>query len=362
MTKIAVLTPCIVPGDAVSNDVVGMYQAFSELGHNVRIFANTIGISEPTVHHVSGIRDFLRDSRSLFIYHFSVGWDEGLDLLMNLPCRKVVKYHNVTPPEFFEGINEDYANVCREGRRQLHNVAQTACDLFLFDSVYNMNEFISNGTDRARCVVVPPFHHIDRLSLLDADLNILNSYRDAKTNIIVVGRLAPNKGHLSLIEAFASYHYLYNKESRLFIVGKEDPRLSAYTDSLRRMIGSFRLGHSVVFTGGVTDSGLKAYYLLSHVFMITSEHEGFCVPLVEALSMKIPVVAYGTSAIPGTAGKAAIVWETPDPYLFAASVNRVVSDSSLSAGLGEIGWRHYREHFSNRKIGTLFLKSLRALL
>ncbi|MCA1557891.1 MAG: glycosyltransferase family 4 protein, partial [Acidobacteria bacterium] len=171
-----------------------------------------------------------------------------------------------------------------------------------------------------------------------------------------------NKGHAALIEAFALYHHQYNQESRLFIVGKEDRRLSSYSAHLRERVRRLSLQDAVVFTGEVTDQELKAYYLLSNLFMIASEHEGFCVPLVEAMAMKLPVVAYGSSAIPQTAGGAGLVWQERDPRLLAESANFLIKDEALLAAMGLMGLRRYEQHFTNEKIEAEFLKALSRLV
>jgi glycosyltransferase involved in cell wall biosynthesis len=141
----------------------------------------------------------------------------------------------------------------------------------------------------------------------------------------------------------------------LLIVGKEDDRLGAYSEMVRRTIDDLHLNDSVIITGEVSSFALKAYFLSSHVFLTASEHEGFCVPLIEAMSMKMPVVAYGSSAIPDTVGKSGIVWEKVDPYLFAASLNAIATDTSLRYGLGNMGWERYHSLFTNEKIARYFL-------
>jgi glycosyltransferase involved in cell wall biosynthesis len=224
-----------------------------------------------------------------------------------------------------------------------------------------MRELVSYGAAPAKSLALAPFHHIDRLSELDADLSVLDAYRDGLANVLMVGRVAPNKGHEALIEAFSIYHRYYNNRSRLLIVGKEDTRLDSYGARLRELVAGHELKESVVFTGEVTDHALKAYYLISHVFMIMSEHEGFCVPLVEAMAMKLPVVAYGSSAIPFTVGKAGLVWNEADPQLFAESLDFLIRDEALSSSLGLMGWRRYERLFTNEKIETQFLKALDGL-
>ncbi|WGV25484.1 glycosyltransferase family 4 protein [Halotia branconii] len=359
MINIAILTPCIVEGDAVSNDVVGMYNCLKKHGYNVQIFADNWHASNTNnIKYFSQVKSFIKQKKDILIYHYSVGWDIALEIINEINCVKVVKYHNVTPPEFFDGINADYANVCRSGRKQLKLIADIYGALYLSDSEYNANELYLMGVAKDNSWVIPPFHHIDDLQYIDADTSILDEYIDGKVNILMVGRLAPNKGHSTLIDAFDVYHKNYNNDSRLIIVGKHDERLSIYTKSLYEKVNYLGLQESVVFTGGVSTTTLKAYYLTANIFMITSEHEGFCVPLVESMAMKVPIVAYGSTAIPYTVGKAGLVWEQPDPYFMAGSIDCIASKESISTTLGEMGWRRYQEIFTNEQIESKFIKAI----
>ncbi|HEX8845853.1 MAG TPA: glycosyltransferase family 4 protein [Pyrinomonadaceae bacterium] len=362
MSRIAILTPSITTGDAVSNDVVGMYDVLRERGHEVRIYAEGWTFDKPKVWPAPRIANYLQSPSDLLIYHYSRGWDFGLNLLRELRCRTAVKYHNITPPEFLVRFSKDFARMCLEGRNQIIHVAGAGCDLYMSASDYNERELLREGVPRSRSVVVPPFHHVDRLHSLEPDPKVLKAYADGKTNILMVGRLAPNKGHPALIQAFAAYHHDYNPESRLFIVGKEETRLAAYNNLLREMARVLKVEGAVVFAGEVSDSELKAYYEASHVFMITSEHEGFCVPLVEAMAMAMPIVAYGSSAIPGTIDGAGLVWEEPDPYLLAESVNTVVKGKGVAASLMKMGLRRYEQNFTNEKIRARFLSAVQQLL
>ena len=108
-----------------------------------------------------------------------------------------------------------------------------------------------------------------------------------------------------------------------------------------------------------TEAELKAYYERASVFVLASEHEGFCVPVVEAMALQVPIVAYGTTAVPHTVGDAGLVWEEPDPFLLAQSIDAVVRDVDVRRQLTERGWRRYQEHFTNRRIGREFLDMLR---
>jgi glycosyltransferase involved in cell wall biosynthesis len=362
MTRIAILTPLVVDGDAVSHDVVGMYQALVKAGYEAQIFAEKWEISTPKIKHTKKINSFINTNSDILIYHYSVGWIDGLTLLHDLNCRKVIKYHNVTPPVFYEGINSDYVSVCRAGREQIKSIVDLDCDLYLSDSEYNAQELHSQGVSQAKCFVLPPFHHIERLQYIDADMSILDKYQDGKTNVLMVGRLAPNKGHLALIDAFNIYYRHYNNNSRLLIAGKADERLKLYNSLLYKRASSLNLKDAVVFTGEISYEALKAYYLVSQIFMITSQHEGFCVPLVEAMAMKLPIVAYGSSAVPQTVGKTGLVWEELNPHLLAGSVDHIVRNDFVSASLGEMGWRRYKDTFANGQIEARFMEVLENLV
>src|SRR6185312_16592384 len=105
---------------------------------------------------------------------------------------------------------------------------------------------------------------------------------------------------------------------------------------------------------------LKAYYARASVFVCASEHEGFCVPVVEAMALKVPIVAYGTTAVPHTVGDAGLIWDEPDPFLLAQSIDTVVRDAAVRRQLTERGWRRYRNLFANERIERDFLHALRS--
>ena len=357
MPRIALLTPTLLIADAISNDVYGMQAVLRSRGHDVRLFANE-SPSTVDVFPLAKIKSFLKGPDDILIYHYSMGWDIGLELLRQLPCRTVLKYHNITPPEFFAGISIDYETVCRQGREQVKDIATANCDLYLADSQYNAEELIREGADRSKCFVVPPFHHIDKLAQLAPDTSVLDQYVNRTLNILMVGRVAPNKGHGALIETLAVYNHQYQGNARLLIVGKEAPQLATYSQWLRQLMTSKGLNGSVIFAGGVSDEQLKAYYLAADFFMLTSEHEGFCVPLVEAMAMKVPIIAYASSAIPATIGEAGLVWQDRNPYLLAETIDYLNRNESVSAALGFMGRRRYEHVFSTGRIAQDFIGAL----
>lgn len=362
MTRVALLTPSITTGDAVSNDILGMHAALSKRGYDVQIFADASSISGHQIRPSNKLNPFLNASEALLIYHYSTGWDQGLAILRSCRCKKVIKYHNVTPPEFFTRFSEAHVLMAHGGRKQLIEIARARCDLYLSDSRYNMSELVASGANEKINSVVPPFHHIDRLNSVQPDLKVLETYGDGKTNILMVGRLVPNKSHTELLEAFANYYHHYNSKSRLVIVGKHDRAFKSYYNLLLKMVQCLKLESAVVFTQAVTDAALKAYYLAAHVFLITSKHEGFCVPLVEAMAMKVPIVAYSSTAIPDTAGKGALVWPDRDPRLAAESIHTIINDPKVGESLGQMGWQRYQQLFTNAQIEQQLMATVGPLL
>jgi glycosyltransferase involved in cell wall biosynthesis len=362
MSRIAILSLAISPGDAVGNDALEMQRVLSGRGHTVALFSSHWVRPSEHTRDIAELTDFLADDpQALLIYHHAIGWTAGLDLLRRTTCRRVVKYHNVTPGRFFAGFPGDAVRICQLGREQLRDLARTDCDLYLSDSPYNQSELIDAGVPAECCTVVPPFHHIDRLDKLTADPDVLRSLNDGRTNLLFVGRRVPNKGHRFLLDAFAVYREHYDRESRLFLVGREDRALISYSNLLREQASRTGVLESVLFIDGVTDGELKAYYERAAVFVLASEHEGFCVPLVEAMALEVPIVAYGTTAVPHTVGDSGLVWDEPDPFVLAQSIDAVVRDAQVRRTLTERGRRRYQRLFANPRIEHDFLHALRPL-
>ncbi len=358
MTRAAILTSHVSTGSAVSSDVLGMRSALEKGGTDARVYAESSDLHEPKTWPLSEIEDFLKDRDDILIYHHSIGWNPALGLLQGLKCKTVIKYHNITPPSFFSGISAWHEESCRTGREQLQAIVDAGCDLYLSDSDYNQQELLAAGANELRCFVVPPFHEIDRLQSLDADLGTLDQYRDGRAIVLSVSRVAPHKGHADLIEAFAGYHHYHNQNSRLLIVGREEEAFAAHSQRLREMVPFLLLEDAVAFTGEISDAALRACYLLASVFVSPSKHEGFCLPLVEAMAAKVPIISYDSAAIPETVGAAGIVLQDRGAELMAESINLLIKDEAMNVQMGIAGRRRYERHFATSSIETKFLRAL----
>src|SRR5690349_7956563 len=173
MTRIAILSPSLTTADAVSNDVMGEFDVLAGQGHEVRLFCETHSLNHPQLFDVAHIAKSLKHSDDILIYHLSRGWSPGLELMRQLHCRRVIRYHNITPAEFFVRFSRTDQEICEAGRRELVELVAAECDLFLSASAFSMRELIAIGAGVSRSFVVPPFHHIDRLSKIAADARTL---------------------------------------------------------------------------------------------------------------------------------------------------------------------------------------------
>ena len=362
MTRLAILTPTLTPADAVSNDVLTMRRVLSERGHEVRIFAENSSLAGERIEAPPAALSYLRSNNDVLIYHHSIGCTSGVETLRKASCRKIIKYHNVTPPEFFVSISEQHRRLCESGRTQLKDIVAARPDLYLAASAFNQSDLIAAGSEEHKTFVVPPFNQADDLRAGEADLELLDSYRDDSVNLLMVGGVRPNKGHADLIEAFATYYYHFNGQARLFIVGAGNKAFEPYAAALKRLIEEWSIDSRIVFTGEVSNEALKSYYLLADALLMTSEHEGFCVPLVEAMAMKVPIVAYASTAIPETAEDAALIWDERDPYLMAQSIDFLQANEAERMALVYRGSRRYDENFSNYAIEKQFFDTITCVL
>ncbi|MGH9222177.1 MAG: glycosyltransferase family 4 protein, partial [Vicinamibacterales bacterium] len=236
----------------------------------------------------------------------------------------VLIYHNITPPEFFVDINKELVRLCFRGRRELA-LYKTRCDLALGDSEYNRQELEALGFSPTGVLdVIPDFDHLCG----PANYALAGAFDDDWVNVLFVGRVIPNKKFEDIIRAFHAYKTFFNPHSRLLLVGAHSG-FERYVSMLHRFIA--RLGaREVHLVGHVSNEELTAYYELADIFVCASEHEGFCVPLVESFHMGVPVVAYAATAVPSTMDGAGILYTNKDPMFMAALINALVDDRQLA--------------------------------
>jgi glycosyltransferase involved in cell wall biosynthesis len=355
-----VLAPDIIPGDAIAQDALGMFRALEASGARVYLYAQNFAPRyAESCRHVSRYRAGPhRRPDDVLIYHHGVGWDVGLEIYATTRNRRVLKYHNVTPARYFQEYNDHHFQSCAQGSEQTRAIACIPAEHWLGDSAYNLGELLKLAAGPGRVEVVPPFHDLAGLKGVDADVATLRRYRDGSRNLLFVGRVMPHKGHVDLIKTLAYYRRYLQPRSRLLIVGEIDPRLERYHSQLLDLIRREGLEGAVVFTGKLNRAQLKACYLAADAFLCVSQHEGFCVPLVEAMSFRLPCVASDTTAVAETLGPNAVVWKQCDHAVLAESLHQCLEDPELGDFIVEQQLARYERLFSLPAIARRFMKAL----
>jgi glycosyltransferase involved in cell wall biosynthesis len=309
-------------GDAIGHEVLGIQRALRAAGFDSEIIVETADprLEDLTVDDRDIVEEIAADD--LLIHHFSLG-SRASRTAFALPCRMALIYHNITPPEYFLGVHDQLVRQCYHGRRELL-AYRSRVDIALGDSEFNRQELESLGfAPTAVLPVVPDFSHLDATP----DPRVFTAYDDAWTNILFVGRIVPNKRPDQLIRVFHAYKTRYNPRARLILAGAYGG-FDTYLAQLHDLAA--RLGVAdVQLLGQVTDEALTALYDVADVFLCASEHEGFCVPIIEAFYKRVPVLAYAATAVPATMDGGGLLYHTQDPAHVAALVNAVVTDAAL---------------------------------
>ena len=309
-------------GDAIGNEVLGIQRALVGAGYDSRIYVQT---ADPRVENLTeDYRDLIEDSHPerILIHHFSLG-SRASRVAFALPDRMMLVYHNITPPHYFADGNVALLQQCWDGRRELQAWAPR-CDLAVGDSAFNQAELDALGFPSTGVLpVVPDFSHLD----VPPDRSLAGQFDDDGTNILFVGRLIPNKKIEDLIRTFAVFRRRYDPRARLLVVGSHSG-FAEYHASLATLVRDMRLS-GVQLLDHVTNEQLTALYDVADLFLSASEHEGFCVPLMEAFWKRIPVVAFAATAVPATMDGGGVLYDRKDPRHVASIINAILSDPAL---------------------------------
>ena len=320
------LNSTLVFGDAITNHTLEMDKVLRKWGFDTQIFAETID-SKNLPSGIKLDKDYkkcMRSKEDLLIYHYSI-YCENINLYKNSHNLKIFTYHNITPQEYFLGYNDNLWQICKRGREELKNLK--ACNLSIGVSEYNRLELIENGFKGETSDVLPIFLHYNDYDSVELNENLYKKFDNGFVNILFVGRIAPNKKIEDLIKTFYFYKKI-NPKSRLFIVGAKF--FNYYDKELTDFVKALRLD-DVYFTDKVSLSDLKTYYELADIFLCMSEHEGFCVPLIESMYFKIPIIAYNSTAIPYTLEKSGLLINKKIYPEIAELLNLIVEDEKLKS-------------------------------
>ena len=313
-------------GDAIGHEVLGIQRALAAAGFDSSIFVET---ADPRLEDLTlDYRDMIGKiaPEDLLIHHFSIG-SRASRTAYALPGRMVLVYHNITPPEYFLGVHKDLVKLCFRGRREL-TAYIPRCELALGDSEYNRHELEELGFPHTGVLpVVPDFTHLDVVP----DCTLASGFDDEWANVMFVGRVIPNKKFEDVIRAFHVYRTRHNPRSRLLLVGSYSgfERYLALLTGLVAKLGT----PDVHFLGHVSNEELSALYDVADLFLCASEHEGFCVPLIEAFYKRVPVLAYAATAVPTTMDGGGVLYDTKDPAEIAKLMDAILTDRAIEAAI-----------------------------
>ncbi len=345
-------------GDAISGEALLIQRLFTELRIESKIYC--LHAHEKVQAYATNWRDFPTAEVSsedvaprAIILHHSLGSPLN-DLYTTLHgYKRVMLYHNLTPERWFRGYNGRVVADLLRGREELPHLLRDS-DIVLADSEFNRDELLQIS---ARDIQVLPLIPDPSRWHEPANPGIANILRaHGGKNILHVGRLAPNKCVEDIIKSFYFYHHKINRKSRLWLIGS-DTDTEVYSFELRRLVNELRLKDSVTFVGAAADSELRAFFENADLYISMSEHEGFCLPLLEAMHFGIPIIAFNSSAVPETLGEAGVLVSEKSPARIGELIELLLSDGALRRNAIDAG----RERLRHATLSK-FLKLLERLI
>jgi len=338
VTAIHQFVPTFAPRDAIGTHTLHVQRILRGMGLESEIYAE--GIVSRRDRRARPYRTYARaratSDRRWLLYQLSTG-SAVAEFVQARPEPKLVNYHNVTTAELFAPWEPHVAVECREGRRQLRELAPS---VELGVAVSSFNETELKGAGYRRTAVAPVLVDLDAADVEPDPATVARLARAGDgggADWLFVGRVAPHKCQHDVVRAFAAYRRLYDPAARLHLVGGAGSH--AYVTMLQRYVAALGLGDAVELAGSVPSPVLVAHFRAADVFVCLSEHEGFCVPVIEAMRLAVPVVAYAAAAVPETVAGAGVLLDAKDPVTVAAAVHRVLGDAGLRRALLEAGKR-----------------------
>lgn len=346
--RILQMLPTLAYGDAIGNDTLALQDTLKSAGYETEIYAEAID-AKLGKNIAKQTEDYKYKDDDILLYHLSTGSDLNYKIT-EYPCRRIIMYHNVTPPHFFRGYSPMSEKACADGLRAVKYLAGKT-NLCLVDSAYNGKDLKDMGY-RCPIEVLPILIAFDDYKK-EPDSKIIHRYDDDWVNIVFTGRVVPNKCPQDIIAAFYYYKKYIQPKSRLFLVGRYDWS-NLYKEQLEKYVRKLELD-DVYFTGHVRFDEILAYYYIADVFVCMSEHEGFCVPLVEAMFFDVPIIAFDSSAIGDTLGGSGLLLQDKSPQVVAEAINMVIENKKLREQILE-GQRERLKDFEHEKIKKRFLE------
>jgi len=356
VTRIDQVIPTLASRDAIGGHVMQLRDLLRSRGYASDIFyGNASSDRFDEGFPITRIGDPSSAGRVL-LYQLSIG-SGAADIFRDRPERKFVNYHNITPADLVEAWIPAVGEEVRWGRAQLRDLAKVT-EFAIADSVYNEMELRDAGYPSTTTVplLIDPE---DFTGSPDPALaaRLARARADGGADLLFVGKVSPHKGQHDLVKALAAYRRLYDPKARLHIVGSAISE--EYQQAVERFIDELDLTDAVDWAGSITHEELIAYYDGCDVFLCLSNHEGFCVPLLESMYHRLPIVGWRCTAVPETVAQAGLILPDKEPARVAAAIHRVVEDARLrqelaAAAADRVDW------FALERVKEGFLSALEA--
>jgi glycosyltransferase involved in cell wall biosynthesis len=340
-------------GDAISNAAVCLQSIVRASGAESEIYVDTEHVSPGMQGRGLPLHEYTGQAGDIVIHHYSIA-SPAIDTFLTSPATKVLVYHNITPSDYFRGYDDRVVGQLDEARARLAEV-MSAVDAMWAVSNFNADELRSLGATNVE--VFPLLFSAEQFDL-EPDPEIFAKFTAPLTNLLFVGRIAPNKRIEDLIMAFAWYHRVINRQSRMLIVGSERSAPRYYL-MLRMLANELELPN-VCFERFASPEGLSAYYELADVFVTASDHEGYCLPLVESMHRQVPVIARSRGGMPEALGSGGLMYDDASPEELAQLIHLVLSEPGLKQGVLDSQAKRMQQIASRDAAGEL--KSLLAKL
>jgi L-malate glycosyltransferase len=314
--------PSLHYGDAVGNSALALHRFLLARGVESRIVAMN---SDASVKDQATLfSDYRLDANAIKILRFAIP-SPLTDFFLGLSGKKVLIYHNITPSRFFAGYSDSLVHITTAGRDQLKKLNR-CFDLSIGDSTFNSDELRELGFANVR--VFPLLVNLEDYGAKHSQAYV-ELLKNERKNILFAGRVSPNKKIEDLIKVVFFYKKYVSPAVRLIVAGNCNS-LPRYYLAVQDLALRFHLtAEDVFFTGHLPQDEFLAVYRLADVFLSMSEHEGFCLPLLESCIFGLPVVAYDAGAVAETLDGAGILFRDKDPALVAELVEQVLEKDEL---------------------------------
>lgn len=324
-------------GDGVSNDVINLHKLLDEMNVHNAIYSKWT--HEKVKQYRKDMEDYRPREGDCILYHFS-GKSQIIDQVLGYQQTTVLRYHNVTPPQFFKNTNPQLALRCQEGLDQIKEYIHRF-DYYCADSMYNAQDLISFGADQDVMDTLPIAMNLERLNDARPDKQIVEEM-GKHPSILFVGRVAPNKKIEDILDVFENYFHYYNDQAYLYLVGNKE-QSDSYTQLINDRLENMMSSDHVVMTGKVDEQSLYSYYQGADVFLCMSEHEGFCIPLLEAMRFGNAVIAYNAGAVETTMGSGGILLNTKSIPVVSGVLDELINNRYLKGRVLDAQNRHLEQ-------------------